>query len=111
MSSYTTQGYGEYTVLTDQLLHESLARLKPHDDFPERVEVSSNTEREIRARFSSAFYTPPSPNTILGNYSGIKIVVNEDLLDGYIIFVYRAPRGERRELKILQGVVQSSGVE
>uniref|UniRef100_A0A6M3LBL3 Uncharacterized protein n=1 Tax=viral metagenome TaxID=1070528 RepID=A0A6M3LBL3_9ZZZZ len=103
MDNYTTQGYGEYTVLTEQLLHESLAQIKPHDDFPERVEVSPNTEREIRARFSPALYTPPSPNTILGSYSGIKIVVNEDLPDGYIIFVYRTPRGERRELKIFAG--------
>ncbi len=103
MDNYITQGYGEYTVLTEQLLHESLARIKPPDDFPERVEVSPNTEREIRARFSSVLYTPPSPNTILGSYSGIKIVVNDTLLDGYIIFVYRTPRGERRELKIFAG--------
>lgn len=99
--NYLTQGYGEYTELTEQLLHDAISKVKPLDDLPERFEVSPNTEREIRARFGPALYTPPSPNTILAGYNGMKIVVNEDLPDGTIIFVYRTPHGERREVKVL----------
>lgn len=100
---YTTQGYGDYIELTAQALHEAFSNVKPPDELPERFEVSPNTEREIRTRFSTALYRPPSPNTILADYMGMKIVVNEDLPDGIIIIVYRTPRGERRELKRLNG--------
>jgi len=99
--NYMTEGYGSYAELTAQALHEAVSKVKPLEELPERFEVSPNTEREIRSRFSPALYIPPSPNTILGNYNGMKIVVNEDLPDGTIIFVYRTSRGERRVLKVL----------
>ena len=97
----TTQSKETFTELTAQKLHEGILRMRPSEDLPEEFEVSPNTEREIRAKFSSALYTAPSPNTVLAEYMGMKIIVNEDLPDGTIVIVYRTPQGVRKELKVL----------
>jgi len=96
----TTQSEEMYPELTLQMLHEVCSRMRPTEGLPERFEVSPNTEREIRVKFGSTLYRAPSPNTVLAEYMGMKIIVNEELPDGTIVIVYRTPQGERKELKV-----------
>ncbi len=101
MEEDATQSTEAYPELTAQTLHEMVAKMQPPKEWLDRFEVSPNTEREIRGKFSSALYQPPSPNSILAGYMGMKIIVSEELPDGAIIIVYRTPQGERKELKVL----------
>lgn len=97
----TAQSEETYTELTAQMLHQTLSKLKPPSELPERFEVSPNTERELRTKLSPTLYSPPSPNTVLASCMGMKIIVNGEMPDGTIVIVYRTPKGEQKELKVL----------
>ena len=90
--------------LTAQKLHEAISLIvssPKYRDIPTHFELSPDTERKLRTKLSAVLYNPPSPNSILCGYMGMPVIVDTNLPDDVIVFVYKTPQGERRELKVI----------
>lgn len=100
----------DYTTITNDLLENDnlvmerleeakalLNEMSPQN-LPIRFEVSVEADKIIR-NCTTELYRPPPPDTILGTYTSIPMVVMEELPGTAIVFIYA---DGRKELKVLR---------
>ena len=92
--TYNKEAYPE---LTGQKLQEAISLIKPQNDIPIQFELSFSTKHKLEEKLGPATTLQQS----ISMYAGIPIIVDTNLPDDVIVFVYKTPQGERRELNVI----------